>query len=489
MWPGSGGRVVICVTAMLIAGGSRAALAAPGDVGPTDGVTPSSMCSAAVSRGWCGDGGPATGALLNNPHQVAPLASGGFLIADTGNNVIRKVDAGGVITTVAGTPMQAGDGGDGGPATSAFLDQPMGVVDLGGGAFAIADTGNHVVRMVDASGTIRTLAPGFGEPRALARLSSGDIVVADAELNQVFAISPIGVSTVVAGTGTAGFAGDGEAATAGLLDRPTTVAVGPSGDVLVADAGNRAVRRIDPDGTITTAVALAGPAASSPVAIAVGVAADGSLLVGDGPLVVRASIGDGAPTPVAGTGISAFSGDDGAATGVALGSVSGVAPTADGSILIADAADDRIRSASDTGQLTTVAGSGTPVAVSLTGASHTASAAPVLASRLPANSGSCRGLRSSSAFRVSFPYAYSPIVVRRTGRHAISVSIYAAGNASLTLTVVAPRHRRVVVRQQVHTNTTPVKLGKLAPGTYGLLAKAARGGSYSCATDHLEVRP
>lgn len=488
MWPGYGGRVVICVTAILIASGS-CALAAPGDAGSTGDIAASSMCSAAFSRGWCGDGGPATGALLNDPHQVAPLATGGFLIADTGNNVVRRVDAAGVITTVAGTPMQAGDGGDGGPATSALLDQPMGVVDLGGGAFAIADTGNHVVRMVDGSGRITTLAPGFDEPRALARRSSGDVLVADAGLNQVFAISPIGVSTAVAGTGTAGSGGDGGPATAALLDRPTSVAVSSLGDILVADAGNRAVRRIGPDGTITTALALPGPPASSPVAISVAVAADGSLLVGDGALVVRAS-GDGrAPTPVAGTGISAFSGDDGAATDVALGAVSGVAPTADGSILVSDAADDRIRRASAAGQLTTAAGSGAVAAMVLIGASQVASRPPLPSTRLPANSGSCRGLRSSPAFRVSFPYAYSPIVVRRTRRHAISVTIYAAGNASLILTVVARGHRRLVVRQQVHTNTTPVKLGNLGPGTYALSARAARGGSYSCATDHLEVKP
>lgn len=472
----------MCLAAIIV-GSPSAALADPGSSG---GPTPSSTCSAAISRGWCGDGGPATGALLNDPHQVAPLASGGFLIADTGNNVIRKVDARGVISTVAGTPMEPGDSGDGGPATHALLDQPMGVVDLGGGAFAIADTGNHVIRLVDASGAIRTLATGFSEPRALARAADGYLLVADAALDKVFAISPVGTSAVDAGTGTAGSGGDGGPAGAALLDHPTGVAVDSSGDVLVADAGNRSIRQIAPDGTISTVLTLSGPAATPPVALAVGAAADGSVLVGDGPEVVRASSGGGPPVVVAGTGVSGFNGDNGFATTIALGAVGGIAPAADGSILITDSADDRIRSVSAAGQSTTVAGSGEPSGA--TARPVEASGAPVAAAFLPADSGSCRGLKASSTFRVSFPYAYAPIVVRRARRHPVSVIMYASGNAALTLTIVA-HHRRLVVRQQLHTNNTAVNVGNLAPGSYGLRAKAGRGGSYSCATDHLQVRP
>ncbi|HEU0317016.1 MAG TPA: hypothetical protein VFR49_06785 [Solirubrobacteraceae bacterium] len=475
---------VMCVTAIIIWSPS----VAQADSGSSGGPTPRSTCSPAISRGWCGDGGPATEALLNDPHQVAPLASGGFLIADTGNNVIRKVDASGVISTVAGTPMEPGNSGDGGQATHALLDQPMGVVDLGGGAFAIADTGNHVVRMVDASGTIRTLAGGFSEPRALARAANGYLLVADAALDKVFAMSPVGTSGVAAGTGTAGSGGDGGPAEAALLDHPTGVAVDPSGDVLVADAGNRAVRQIAPDGTISTVLTLAGPAAVPPVALAVGTAADGSVLVGDGPGVVRASSGGGPPVAVAGTGVSGFNGDSGSATTIALGAVGGVAPAADGSILITDSADDRIRSVSAAGQLTTVAGSGVPAPSSLTFDIGFAYAPPVGAANAPANTGSCPGLKASSTFRVSFPYANSPIVVHRAGKHPVSVILYASGNAALTLTIVA-HHRRIVVHQQLHTNNTAVNVGNLASGSYGLRAKAARSGSYSCATDHLHVKP
>ena len=109
------------------------------------------------TQGFRGDGGPATAAQLSSPFAVAPTADGGFLVADIGNDRIRKVSAAGTITTVAGNGG-SGFSGDGGLATNAALNDPHNVVEVGNGAFLIADTYNNRVRRVDADGVITTLA-------------------------------------------------------------------------------------------------------------------------------------------------------------------------------------------------------------------------------------------------------------------------------------------------------------------------------------------
>ena len=104
------------------------------------------------TAGSGGDDGPATDAQLNHSFGVAVTADGGFLIADTFNQVVRKVSAGGVITRVAGTPGTGGSGGDDGPATDAQLNYPFGVAVTADGGFLIADTLNQVVRKVEPIG-------------------------------------------------------------------------------------------------------------------------------------------------------------------------------------------------------------------------------------------------------------------------------------------------------------------------------------------------
>ena len=115
------------------------------------------VVDAAGSEGVGGDGGPATAAQLNFPTGVAADAAGNLFIADTFNNRIRKVSANGIITTVAGTGAR-GFGGDGGPATAAQLNYPQGVAVDAAGSLFIADTGNMVVRKVSASGILTTVA-------------------------------------------------------------------------------------------------------------------------------------------------------------------------------------------------------------------------------------------------------------------------------------------------------------------------------------------
>ncbi len=155
------------------------------------------------TRGKSGDDGPATDAELNLPVGVAVTADGGFLIADTNNNVVRKVSSAGVITRVAGTGTQ-GKSGDDGPATDAELNLPVGVAVTADGGFLIADNGNNVVRKVSSAGVI----------------------------------------TRVAGTGTQGNSGDDGPATDAELFGPQGVAVTADGGFLIADPNNQVVRKV-----------------------------------------------------------------------------------------------------------------------------------------------------------------------------------------------------------------------------------------------------
>jgi hypothetical protein len=219
-----------------------------------------------------GDGQLATSATvrLNQPRGVSATADGGFLIADTGNHVIRRVSPAGIITTVAGTGGQAGQGGDGGPATSTQLNAPQGVAATPDGGFLIADTGNHRIRRVDAAGTITagtslpTNGAGFSGdggsatgarlngPARVAPLTGGGYLIADTNNNRIRRVSAQGLIDTVAGGATAGSGGDGGPATAASLNVPEGVAATPDGGILIADTGNDRVREVAPDGTITT---------------------------------------------------------------------------------------------------------------------------------------------------------------------------------------------------------------------------------------------
>ena len=216
--------------------------------------------------GYSGDGGPATAARLFLAHGVAQLPDGSLLVADAGNNRIRRI-ADGIITTVAGTG-ERGFSGDGGPAVAAKIDNPRGVAVLPGGGFLIPDTDNHRVRRVDANGTITTVAgtgtPGFSGdggaaidaqlrlPFGVAPTADGGFLVVDVGNQRIRRVSREGVITTVAGTGVNGFSGDAGPATSAELDNPHNVAALPDGGFLIADTFNNRVRRVSPIGVITT---------------------------------------------------------------------------------------------------------------------------------------------------------------------------------------------------------------------------------------------
>ena len=213
--------------------------------------------------GFSGDGGPATVAELSSPYGVAVDGAGNLYIVDWFNQRIRKVDSAGTITTIAGTDLY-GFSGDGGAATAAQLDSPIGVAVDGAGNLYIADTSNHRIRKVDSTGTITTIA-GTGErgfsgdggaattaqldsPYGVAVDGAGNLYIVDQRNHRIRKVDSTGTITTIVGTGVRGFGGDGGAATAAQLDFPYGVAVDGAGNLYIADRSNHRIRKVDSTG-------------------------------------------------------------------------------------------------------------------------------------------------------------------------------------------------------------------------------------------------
>jgi len=330
-------------------------------------------------RGFSGDGGPATSASLNRPTSVAADAAGNLYITDRGNGRVRAVSRSGTITTVAGGGSASP--GDGGPATSASLAFPAGVaVDAAGNLYIAEEWGR--VRKVAPPGIITTVAgsisayPGDGVPATSVSLSYPSGVALDAagnlyiaENNRIRKVSPLGIISTVAGSGTYGFGGDGGPATSALLQcYPGSLTVDAAGNLYIADAGNNRIRSVSPSGIISTVAGGGsaypgdgGPATKSalsgPVSIAVDAA--GSLYIADqyNQRVRKVDL-SGVISTVAGNGAYKFAGDGGPATSASLNQPWSVAVDATGSLYIADQYNQRVRLVSSSGAISTVAGSG-----------------------------------------------------------------------------------------------------------------------------------
>ena len=282
-------------------------------------------CQSAPS---CGDGGAATDAQLNAPTAVAVDGHGNIYIADAGDDEIRKVAPSGTITRVAGTGAECADPascGDGGPATAALLSSPDGLAVDRAGTLFIADAGDNEVRHVDARGTITTVAgdgsacsaaPACGDggaatnaqltfPESVAVDSHGTLFIADNGDNELRRVSGGDIARL-AGTGAACAAapncGDGAGATSAALNAPEGVAVDAGGTVYVADWGDNEVRAISRHGTISR-LAGSGATCALPPACA----------------------------------------DTGAATGAQLNAPDGVAVDGSGDVYIGDTSDNEIR--------------------------------------------------------------------------------------------------------------------------------------------------
>ena len=234
--------------------------------------------------GFNGDSQPATSAQLYYPAGVALDASGNLYIAEYFNHRVRKVDAAtGIITTVAGTGI-SGWNGDNQPATSAQLSGPVGVAVDASGNLYIADRGNELIRKVNTAGIITTVA--FSPSEDVAVDASGNVYIADYPGHLVLKMdATTGTISTVAGTGVAGFNGDNQPATSAQLNGPTGLAVDASGNLYIVDYNDSRVRRVDAATGIITAVAGTGdagfngdnqPATSAQLNLPVGVAVNAS---------------------------------------------------------------------------------------------------------------------------------------------------------------------------------------------------------------------
>lgn len=321
---------------------------------------------------YAGDGGQATNTGINNSAGVAADSQGDFLITDSYSGRIWQVDTNGIINTVAGTNYN-GFAGDGGLANLAKLNRPFGVALDAWGNYYIADTGNQRIRKVDANGLINTVAGNGGaayggdgaaatnailnSPRGVAVDGVGNLYIADYGNNRIRKVDTNGIITTIAGTNSSGFAGDGGLAFNAKLNAPQGVAVDATGNLFIADYGNNRVRRVDISGVITTiagngksyqTINDGGPAINACLSNPTGVAVDtfGYVFIADlNNNRIRQVDPNGIITTVAGNGSTTYSGDGGVATNACLFQPFGVTCEAAGSLLIADMYHSRIRRA------------------------------------------------------------------------------------------------------------------------------------------------
>ena len=249
-----------------------------------------STIAGTATAGSSGDHVPATAAELNAPHGIAIDGSGNLYIADSGNNSVREISAGGTISTIAGQ-----------------LNNPLSVAVDGQGSIYVADSGNNRIAQMSAGGTVTTLAKlngilavavdasgngvatdasqvwkvaqdgaltslagGLTSPGGLAFEADGTLLIADTGANVVRELSTAGVLTAIAGTGKAGFQGDGGFAQSAELNAPAGVAAGANGTVLIADSSNNRIRSLAPataaPDTASVSLVNAASLAAGPVA-------------------------------------------------------------------------------------------------------------------------------------------------------------------------------------------------------------------------------
>ena len=347
--------------------------------------------------GFSGDGGPATAAQLNAPVGVALDPAGNLYIADRDNQRIRRITPGGTISTYAGTGtppssfwgaiVVGGFSGDGGPATAAQLNAPVGVALDPAGNLYIADRDNQRIRRVTPGGTTSTYAgsgslgfSGDGGPATAARLnmslggvaldSAGNLYIADLLNERIRKVSPVGTISTYAGNGGYGFWGDGGPATAAQLSLPHGVALDSAGNLYIADSNNHRIRKVTPGGTISTYAGTGtegfsgdgGPATAAHLDRPDGVALDsaGNLYIADlGNSRIRKVTPGGTISTYAGNGGYGFWGDGGPATAAQL-RPRGMALDPAGNLYIADFGNSRVRKVTPGGTISTYAGTGTP---------------------------------------------------------------------------------------------------------------------------------
>jgi len=341
--------------------------------------------------GYSGDGGPALKAELNFPAGLALDRFGNLYIADTGNNRVRRVSPMGIITTIAGTGTY-GYSGDGRMAINAELRGPHGLALDSAGSLYIADSGNGRVRKVSQAAMITTIAGGgetqddgaaieaeLGSPEGLTVDRSGNLYVSDFVNRRIRRVSPEGLIRTVAGSGRAGYSGDGGLAVRARLSSASEIAVDDHGNIYLTDSfgvddnglaiNNHRIRRVSTDGIIVTVAGNGQPgddignttAASIelnyPTGLALGTNATIYIADSLNHRVVEVNAA-GVSRMVAGNGKPGYSGDGQQATDAQMDTPAGVTVDRAGNLYIADFGNNRIRRVSPDGIMTTVVGNG-----------------------------------------------------------------------------------------------------------------------------------
>jgi trimeric autotransporter adhesin len=337
-------------------------------------VDPSGIitCIAGNGRvGFSGDGGLACSAQLNNPVAVAIDNSGNIYISDSGNHRIRKVDPDGIISTYAGTGTP-GYGGDGGQATAANLNEARSLAVFGGNALLIVDGNNNRIRKIDANGVISTIAgtgtAGYNgdniaatsaqlnSPTTIAVGQDNTIYIVDASNARIRYIQQNGLINTFAGNGESGPVGDGDGGSAksARLRGPGTVAVDRSGNVYIGEQDR--IRRIS-GGIINTVVgggsdflADSIPATQAGLGPSRGLAVDatGNIYISEYTSRIRKAVVGGLITTVAG-GMNRFCGDGGPATSACIFGPHGIAWDSQGNLFVADTYNMRVRKVTPNG--------------------------------------------------------------------------------------------------------------------------------------------
>jgi sugar lactone lactonase YvrE len=334
-----------------------------------------------VAGGFVGDGGKAIKGAFNFPHHVAQDKSGNYYVSDLYGQRIRKIDTGGNISTYAGTGI-AGYNGDGIPAGTAQLYDPTGLLFDSAGNLIVADAGNCRIRKIDTSGTITTIVGGStcgnsgnGGPATLAQLTfpfgltydaAGNLYLSDLSAQVIRVVNTSGIINAVAGTGVAGYSGDGGPATAAQLFNPSGVAVDSRGNVYIADRANHRVRKVDATGTITTfagdgqvgCVGDGGPAASANIGNPRGLLIrSGSLyIVNGGCARVRSvNLSSGIIQTYAGSTFG-YDGDGHVLTQSQFATPNGMIFNSAGQMVLADSSNGRVRKAGSSSVMATIAG-------------------------------------------------------------------------------------------------------------------------------------
>lgn len=364
-------------------------------------------------------GSVALNTRLVNPRYVATSASGKTYFCDIYYNQIYELTAAGNIDLIAGAGRQ-GFSGDNGPATTALLDSPGAMVVDAGGNVLFADTGNGRIRRITPAGVISTFA-SIGGVTGLAYDAAGNLYFTQAGQHTVRRLTPTGANTIFAGTGTAGFSGDGGAATSAALNTPNGLRFDSDGNLYIADTQNNRIRRVTAAGVISTVVGDGtarstgdnGPATSASIVLPTDIAIDaannlyvsdtsaGRIRVvnrqgnitalagggrsytdggaGDALLVSPASMAfdsrgglvvavagarqirrivQSSITSIAGIVPGGSSQEGLPAANVSLLDPSNVAVDARGNVIVSDQIDNRVRTISPAGILTTLAGNG-----------------------------------------------------------------------------------------------------------------------------------